>query len=93
MAKAARAKGVGKRVAAPLADDCAHEPHERAALPAPADPELAVGFYEASPDAVARGRFENGVNFEQYVRCVKSGVWPGYPTTAQPLQLPRWANG
>jgi hypothetical protein len=51
----------------------------------------AVAVYQLDDDAVGRGYSASRRNIETMARCLETGVWPGYPTAIQPLDLPPWA--
>lgn len=50
----------------------------------------AVGIYELDLDAIDLGRQAYLANLETYRECMKSGIWPGYSTNVEVLNLPRW---
>jgi PDDEXK-like domain of unknown function (DUF3799) len=53
-------------------------------------PHLAA-VYELTPSAVAEGRAAMQKALLLYKECRDAGVFPGYPSTVQELDLPRWA--
>jgi hypothetical protein len=53
----------------------------------------ACAVYELDADAIARGRDLREHALETLASCIELGVWPGYATEVQVLELPRWAQG
>lgn len=45
------------------------------------------------PEDIEKGRELYRRNLQTYVRCSKSGVWPGYGETVQLISLPSWTKG
>lgn len=45
------------------------------------------------PEDIEKGRELYRRNLQMYVRCLKSGVWPGYGETVQLISLPSWTKG
>lgn len=52
---------------------------------------FAVAIYELVPSAVIEGKAVVRKVLSEYKKCKETNVWPGYPTTVQELDLPRWA--
>lgn len=50
-----------------------------------------VAIYTPEQTVVEHGRFKYSKALMEYADCVKTGVWPGYPQKAMPLELPGWA--
>lgn len=50
----------------------------------------AVGIYELDLDAIDLGRQAYLANLETYRECLETGIWPGYSTNVEVLNLPRW---
>lgn len=50
----------------------------------------AVGLYYADDDMLAVGRKEYRRLLAQYAECKRTGVWPGYGSTIEPISLPLW---
>lgn len=48
-------------------------------------------MYTASDDLLEFGRRQYQPLLQQWVECMRTGVWPGYPTEARELALPAWA--
>lgn len=55
-------------------------------------PPYAVAIYYASDSFVSIGREAYREDLHIYAECIRTGQWPGYPTTIQPLDLPTWAT-
>lgn len=45
------------------------------------------------PEDIEKGRELYRRNLQTYVRCLKSGEWPGYGETVQLISLPSWTKG
>ncbi len=45
------------------------------------------------PDDIEKGRVLYRQALQTYVRCMKSGEWPGYSETVQLASLPAWTKG
>lgn len=56
------------------------------------DPTLLVRLYELEPGALAQAAVEIEDLLDLHAQCVELGKWPGYPTTVQPLALPKWSR-
>lgn len=52
----------------------------------------AVAIYELTDDALAQGRDENAAALATYREAASTGIWPGYPTGIQYLDLPKYAQ-
>jgi exodeoxyribonuclease VIII len=55
------------------------------------DAPYATAYYSAGADFVHYGRKKYQRLLRTFAHCLQTGVWPGYPTTVQPLELPGWA--
>lgn len=55
------------------------------------DAPFATAYYSAGSDFVQYGRKKYRALLRTFAHCLQTGVWPGYPTTVQPLDLPGWA--
>lgn len=55
------------------------------------DAPFATAYYSAGADFVQYGRKKYRALLRTFAHCLQTGVWPGYPTTVQPLDLPGWA--
>jgi exodeoxyribonuclease VIII len=53
----------------------------------------AVAVYEIHPDALDLGVGMMNDALELIAQCEDAGVWPGYQSEAQCLNLPAWAYG
>lgn len=51
----------------------------------------ATAYYSAGDDIIKFGRKRYLRLLRLYAECCRTGVWPGYPPTVEPLQLPSWA--
>jgi hypothetical protein len=51
----------------------------------------ACALYELSAETIAVGRSKYREYLHAYAACMESGVWPGYQTEIQTIELPRWA--
>ncbi len=51
----------------------------------------AVGIYAADENTIELGNKSYMEDLRTYVACKESNVWPGYPNTIEPLQMPGWA--
>ncbi|MFF2054142.1 PD-(D/E)XK nuclease-like domain-containing protein [Leifsonia sp. NPDC058194] len=49
-----------------------------------------VGVYELAPEFADMGRRQIRRAYETYAACTAADLWPGYPTTTEPLQPPTW---
>lgn len=56
-------------------------------------PPFAIAIYVATPSMLAEGRQTYMQNFETYAKCLRTDIWPSYPTEVQPIDLPAWAMG
>lgn len=54
-------------------------------------PPYAVAVYNLRGDVIKAGHDELRPLIEQYAQCMESGHWPGYPTEAVEIDLPRYA--
>lgn len=54
-------------------------------------PPYRVAVYELHPDALRKGREDAERAMEIYGDCVESGVWPGYSSEIELIDLPYWA--
>lgn len=52
----------------------------------------AAAAYLLGDDVLERARIENRRLLDLYAECRRTGVWPGYQTTIQPIALPAWAR-
>jgi hypothetical protein len=52
----------------------------------------ASAYYTASADFLEHGRKKYRPLMRLWADCMAKGVWPGYPQTVQPLDLPVWAQ-
>lgn len=52
----------------------------------------AVAVYSAADDLIEYGRRQIRPLLRNLAECERSGQWPGYPQTVQPLALPVWAE-
>lgn len=55
-------------------------------------PPYAIGIYFMEPDMVERGRIAARRDFLRIVQHRRSGEWPDYGMTPQPLALPSWSK-
>jgi PDDEXK-like domain of unknown function (DUF3799) len=51
----------------------------------------AAAAYMLDDQVLDAARREYRRLLNQYAECKRSGVWPGYPSTIQPITLPAWA--
>jgi hypothetical protein len=56
-----------------------------------ADYPHAAAAYMLDDESIEKGRAECRRLLQLYADCKRSGDWPGYPNTIQPLALPAWA--
>ena len=56
------------------------------------EPPFAVALYELTDEAIGQGRAQNAAALATYRECRESGVWPGYPSGVEFLDLPKWAQ-
>lgn len=56
------------------------------------EPPYAAAAYMLGDDVLDKARAINRTLLDRYAECRRSGVWPGYSTGIQLLNLPRWAN-
>ena len=54
-------------------------------------PPYRVAVYELAPAAMRKGREDAERAMEIYHDCTEAGVWPGYSTEIELLDLPYWA--
>lgn len=54
-------------------------------------PPYRVAVYELHPAALRKGREDAERAMEIYRDCMESGIWPGYSTEIELLDLPYWA--
>lgn len=52
----------------------------------------AAAAYMLDDQALDRARAENRRLLDLYAECRRTGVWPGYQQSIQPLSLPAWAK-
>lgn len=52
----------------------------------------AAAAYMLGDDVMDRARAENRRLLDLYAECKRTGVWPGYQSTIQPIALPAWAR-
>lgn len=52
----------------------------------------AAAAYMLGDDALDKARAENRRLLDLYAECKRSGVWPGYQQSIQPIALPAWAK-
>ena len=50
-----------------------------------------IALYEPDETTLMQGRDECRQYLKTHLECLKSGVWPGYPTEVRMLTLPKWA--
>lgn len=50
-----------------------------------------AAVYELQDDSINAGRFDFRTHLNQYAECLRTNVWPGYPSGITPLQIPFWA--
>jgi hypothetical protein len=50
----------------------------------------AIALYQLTDEALLQGRAENRAALKLLAECKRTGVWPGYPTEVQYIDLPRW---
>lgn len=50
-----------------------------------------AAVYELQDDSINAGRFEFRAHLNQYAECLRTNVWPGYPSGITPLNIPVWA--
>ncbi len=55
------------------------------------DPPHGVAVYVASAEMIQTGRRIYQENLALYADCLRQNIWPGYPETVQPIDLPAWA--
>jgi len=55
------------------------------------EPPYAVACYELDERALEQGRREYRHHLGTYLRCVETGLWPGYDAGLQLIDLPPWA--
>jgi exodeoxyribonuclease VIII len=48
--------------------------------------------YMLDDEVLARARAKNRELLDLYAECRRTGIWPGYPNTIQPIGLPAWAK-
>jgi len=49
-----------------------------------------VNVVEMTADFLAIGDWRNEVAVERYMRCMETGIWPGYSDEVQRISAPRW---
>lgn len=54
------------------------------------EPPYLVGVYELANEFADMGRRKVRQALETYAACAAADLWPGYPTTPEPLQPPTW---
>lgn len=54
-------------------------------------PPYAVACYRLTATAVNIGREAYLRNLDTYMKCIRSGEWPGYSDLIENLELPKWA--
>lgn len=52
-----------------------------------------VRVHKCSDAIIEAGRVAYGAALETYMRCVRSGNWPGYPEEPAEWDVPAWAKG
>jgi exodeoxyribonuclease VIII len=52
----------------------------------------AAAAYMLGDDVLDKARAINRRLLDAYAACKRTGAWPGYPTTIQHINLPRWAD-
>lgn len=52
----------------------------------------AAAAYMLGDDVLDKARAINRRLLNLYAECKRTGVWPGYQQSIQPINLPRWAN-
>lgn len=55
------------------------------------EPPYCSAVYELDYESAEKGRREYQHALAQWAEAEESGLWPGYPTEVQTLELPRWA--
>jgi hypothetical protein len=56
------------------------------------EPPYLVQVFVATDEFIDAGRVAYKTDLETYKACQVSGVWPGFPTDAQPLTIPAYAR-
>jgi exodeoxyribonuclease VIII len=56
------------------------------------EPPYLVQVFVATDEFVDAGRVAYKTDLETYKSCLGSGLWPGFPTDAQPLTIPAFAK-
>lgn len=51
---------------------------------------MGVGVYVLDSESVELGRIEGRQDLERIAECTRTGKWPGYGDTIQPIELPKW---
>ncbi|WP_263082113.1 PD-(D/E)XK nuclease-like domain-containing protein [Endozoicomonas sp. Mp262] len=55
------------------------------------EPPYAIGLYMASPAMMEQGFIQFRTWLDQYHQCQQSGIWPGYASEFQTIELPGYA--
>ena len=55
------------------------------------EPPFLTAVYVASATMILRGRADYEADLRTYSKCVESGIWPGLPSSAIEIELPKWA--
>ena len=55
-------------------------------------PPYLTAVYDLAPSAIEWGRMLNAKAVELFQQCRAAGVWPGYPTEPQVIDLPSWLH-
>lgn len=50
-----------------------------------------VHVFNLGEDSIATGRVQYNEAMAKYIECKKTGVWYGYPTVIDDVDIPRWA--
>lgn len=54
-------------------------------------PPFATAVYQLDEASIEKGRMKYRYWLAQYCECVRTGEWPGYPTTIEVIKLSDWA--
>lgn len=54
-------------------------------------PPYVPALYDLSDDAINEGRMKYRHHLRLYQECTKTGYWPGYTQTVEPITIPKWS--
>lgn len=70
----------------------AWEPESFVFIAVEKEPPYLVGTYEVLPEDLERGQERVREELIRYAECERTGIWPGYSDTLEPIHLPEWAH-